>query len=138
MIYSRIVRGSFFESPEIITLFTIEERYLIIGMICLADDFGKFWLESRSIKGQIAPYDDSITFETLDKLIEKLLEREFICRYIVNGMIYAHFPQWFEKGWVLKQQINHPREFNSPDCPDCKTEEITRRKRKKSRRSKEK
>jgi hypothetical protein len=48
-------------------------------------------------------------------------------------MEYAHFPKWFEKGWVLKQRIDHPREFNSPDCRMCQTEVIYWEKRESSR-----
>ena len=42
-------------------------------------------------------------------------------------------PKWFEKGWVLKQRIDHPREFNSPDCRMCQTEIIYWEKRESSR-----
>ena len=27
-----------------------------------------------------------------------------------------------KKGWFLKQRLDHPREYASPDCPICETE----------------
>ena len=50
-----------------------------------------------------------------------------------DGTKYGHFPKWFKKGWYLKQKIDHPREFQSPDCPICQTE---KKKRETSRRIK--
>ncbi len=45
-----------------------------------------------------------------------------LCRYEDDSFHYFHFPKWFDKGWFLKQRIDHPREFGSPDCPICQTE----------------
>mgnify|MGYP001268326085 FL=1 len=45
-----------------------------------------------------------------------------MCQYEADGILHGHFPKWLEKGWILKQKIDHPREFEHPDCPICMTE----------------
>jgi len=122
MASARIIRQNFFKSPEIADDFTIEERYFLIGLSCAADDWGRFWLNSKSIQSEIFPTDEDIDIEWIKDILNKFVEKEILCMYEVNGRDYAHFPKWFVKGWYLKQKIDHPRDYGVPDCPICQTE----------------
>lgn len=132
MAYSRMIRHNFFKSPQI-SLYSIKERYFLIGLICCADDFGKFWLNNKKIMADIFSGDEKISNKWIDTTIEKFVNDNVLCYYEVSGIAYCHFPNWFVPGWFLKQRLDHPRDNENPDCPICQTEKIARKKREKSR-----
>jgi len=133
MAYARIIRQTFFEDPLLSSKYDVTERFLLIGLVCQADDFGKFWLNYHMLESKIFPLDMEIEVSWIKDTIEKLIKDEILCKYKERNMDFAHFHKWFEKGWILKQRIDHPREFNSPDCPMCQTEAIYWEKRESSR-----
>jgi len=135
--YARIIRQTFFEDPLLTSRYDVPERFFLIGLVCQADDFGKFWLNYQILKGKIFPLDEGIAVSWIKGTIEKFIEDEILCKYKENRMEFSHFCKWFEKGWILKQRIDHPREFNSPDCPICQTEAIYWEKRESSRLTKD-
>ncbi len=127
MANARIIRQNFFNAPTIAN-YSIDEKYLIIGMACTADDYGRLWKYASNIKSIIFPTDKEITDQWISRTINKLIKNGVLCEYEEDKIRYIHFPKWFEKGWYLKQRIDHPKEFGGcPDCPTCKTEEITRK-----------
>ena len=138
MAFTRVIRQNFFIDPEILAEYNIKERYFIIGLVCNADDYGRFWYNSKLIQTQIFPTDEEISSDWVDQTLKKLLNGGILCFYEVSGKQYVHFPLWFEKGWYLKQRIDHPREFVLPDCPICLIEAKTRNKREISRTIKDK
>ena len=107
----------------------------MIGLACHADDFGRFWYNEASIRATIFPTDESITKEWIKTCLKKFIDDFILCEYEVNEVRYGHFSRWFQKGWFLKQRVDHPREYASPDCPLCETE---KRKRETSRAIKDK
>tara|TARA_Y100000590_G_C15659564_1_gene992040 strand:+ start:677 stop:1312 length:636 start_codon:yes stop_codon:yes gene_type:complete len=121
MANARIIRQNFFNNPQIST-FDPMERYLLIGLACAADDFGRLWGNCDNLKSTMFPVDKNITSDWISQSIESFIKHEILCEYEVYGNTYYHFPKWFDKGWFLKQRIDHPREFGSPDCPICQTE----------------
>ena len=68
-----------------------------------------------------------ITKKWIEKTLNKLVLDGILCKYEDGDSLYAHFPKWFEKGWFLKQRIDHPREFQHPDCPLCNVESVSRK-----------
>ena len=122
MAYSRIIRQNFFNHPTVAGKFKLEERFFLIGLACTADDYGKFWYSPANIRSNIFPTDPDITVEWIEQCLKKFENESILCIYEVDGMLHGHFPKWFEKGWILKQKIDHPREFEHPDCPICMTE----------------
>lgn len=107
--------------------------YLLIGLACVADDYGRFWFNAASIKSGVFPTKPDVSLDWINETVSKFINSGFLCVYEVDGIKYAHFPCWFQKGWFLKQRLDHPREFANPDCPSCQTEDITRNKRETSR-----
>ena len=135
MAHARLIRQNFYTDPLIAEKYKIEERYFLIGLACHADDFGRFWYNEASIRATIFPTDESITKEWIKTCLKKFIDDFILCEYEVNEVRYGHFPRWFKKGWFLKQRVDHPREYASPDCPLCETE---KRKREISRAIKDK
>ena len=138
MAFTRVIKMNFFNDPVISAGYDIQERYFIIGLVCNADDYGRFWYSSKLIQSQIFPLDEEISPDWADQTLKKLVDDNILCNYEVLDQQYAHFPLWFEKGWCLKQRIDHPREFGFPDCPMCLTEEKAMNKREVSRAIKDK
>ena len=126
MAHARIIRQTFYNDPLIADRYNIEERYLLIGLACYADDYGKFWNNLSNIHSVIFPTDDDLTQEWIGECLNRLESDNVLCMYEVDGTKYGHFPKWFKKGWFLKQKIDHPREFQHPDCPICLTEQTKR------------
>ena len=122
MAHSRIIRQTFYNDPLIASKYKLDERYLLIGLACVADDYGKFWNNPANIRSVIFPTDTDVTIKWIDKCINKFVKDRILCRYDADGIPHGHFPKWLEKGWFLKQKIDHPREFEHPDCPICMTE----------------
>ena len=122
MAHARIIRQNFFNDPIIAEKYSVKERYLLIGLACAADDFGRFWYNAANIRAGIFPTDEDISSLWVDESIKKYTNDFILCQYEVDNTLYAHFPKWFHKGWYLKQRVDHPREYQSPDCPICETE----------------
>ena len=143
MAYSRIIRQNFFNHPTVAGKFKLEERFFLIGLACTADDYGKFWYSPANIRSNIFPTDHDITVEWIEQCLKKFENESILCTYEVDGMLLGHFPKWFDVGWFLKQKIDHPREYQHPDSPECMTETLKREtsrtiKRKKSKPKKSK
>ncbi|MFC1785714.1 hypothetical protein ACFL0J_08855 [Candidatus Neomarinimicrobiota bacterium] len=137
MAYARLIRQNFFNEPTL-SNYSINEKYLLIGLACTADDFGRLWNEPANIKSIIFPVDRDIDEDWIDETIDKFISDEILCIYEVKGINYIHFPLWFKPGWYLKQKIDNPSEFRDlPDCPICNTMMIKLNKRETSRAIKE-
>jgi|TARA_B100001964_G_C14192654_1_gene581818 hypothetical protein len=115
MSYSRMIRQRFFINPDVNDL-NPEERYFLLGLVCLANDQGKFWMNHANLRSQIFPTDD-IDLELVKVALKKLEEREIICVYKEEKHTYGHFPLWRDKSWVLFQRLDHPRDDDIPECP---------------------
>ena len=126
MANARLIRQNFFNDPLIAQKYNLKERYLLIGLACAADDFGRFWYNESNLKATIFPTDKNITLKWIGQCLDKLSNDFILCHYESDGIMYAHFPKWLDKGWFLKQRIDHPREYASPDCPICETEKKKR------------
>lgn len=133
MAYARIIRQNFFNAPTL-SKYSIDEKYLLIGLACTADDYGRLWNKPANIKSIVFPADKDISEEWIKEVIEKFIKNEILCIYDANGISYIHFPLWFTVGWCLKQKIDNPQEFRDlPDCPMCLTKEMKLKKRETSR-----
>lgn len=126
MAHARIIRQNFYNHPLIAEKYDLGERYLLIGLACHADDFGRFWYSEASIRATVFPADSNIEIDWITQALRKFRDDFILCKYEVDDVIYAHFPYWFKKGWFLKQRLDHPREYTSPDCPLCETEKRKR------------
>ena len=116
MANNRIVRPGLFVNPGVSTL-TIKERYLLIGLTAVANDWGKLWFNPNNIRSQVFPVDQIGTDE-INEMLDNIKSKGFICVYDEEGVSYAHFPTWREDGSFLFQYLDKPRpDIDIPDCP---------------------
>ena len=115
MANNRLIRLGLFVNPGVSTL-TIKERYLLIGLTSVANDWGKFWYQANHIRSQVFPTDE-IDVDKMNEMLDNIIARGFICVYESNGEKYAHFPTWRTKGSFLMQYLDKPRP--DVDIPSC-------------------
>ena len=51
MANARVIRQNFFNNP-LVSKFEPMERYLLIGLTCAADDFGRLWGNCENLKSR--------------------------------------------------------------------------------------
>ena len=57
MANNRLIRPGFFVNPGVSTL-SIKERYLLMGLTAVANDWGKLWYHTGHIRSQVFPLDE--------------------------------------------------------------------------------
>ena len=115
MAYSRCIRYTFFNNP-IVNALDPMERYFLIGLVCAANDYGKFWVSFTNLRSQIFPTDD-IDLGLIEAILAKLSSLDIICFYDKDKLDYGHFPFWRKQKWFLFQRLEHPRIDDIPECP---------------------
>ena len=111
----RLIRPGLFVNPGVSTL-KIRERYLLIGLTAVANDWGKFWYQANHIRSQVFPTDE-IDVDEMNEMLDNIVTRGFICVYESKGVKYAHFPTWRTQGSFLMQYLDKPRP--DVDIPNC-------------------
>ena len=74
---ARIIRAVLFAHPEVSTL-TIKERYLLIGLTSVANDWGKLWYHTGHIRSQVFPLDE-ISLNEIDVIMTVCSNAEKNC-----------------------------------------------------------
>ena len=115
MANARVIRKHFFNDPKIAGNYNIKERYFIIGLACVSEDYGRFWWNSHNIKSVIYPTDRT-SVKWINNILNKLLNNGILCQYEVEGEKYGHFIDWFDKKFALRQRLDHPKPDQLPDC----------------------
>ena len=110
-----MIRRNFFNDPLIAGKYDIQQRFLLIGLACSSDDFGRFWWNGGNLKSQIYPVDTKQA-KWVEKQLDIFQNDGLLCQYKVENFLYGHFPSWFDKSFCLKQQLNHPKPDQLPDC----------------------
>lgn len=95
----------------------ITARWLFIGTILLADDNGRLNGDPRYLRGQIFSYDQEITVEEVEKMIEELVNSTVIHSYEVDGSRYLHHPKWSQYQHLRKDRMSRSQ-IPKPTC--CK------------------
>ena len=82
---ARSVKPGFFKDVELSEV-SVENRYLFLGLWCMADREGKLKDDPKQIKFEIFP--ETKLKQDINTMIGELAVRKFILRYIVNGEKY--------------------------------------------------
>ena len=115
MANARIIRRNFFSDPLIAAKYDIQQRFLLIGLACASDDFGRFYWNGNNLKANIYPLDNKQGKWIENQLI--IFQKDgLLCQYEAQDFTYGHFLLWFDKSFALKQQLNHPKPDRYPDC----------------------
>jgi hypothetical protein len=103
---SRTVKGGFFRSPDIQHT-PVDCRLLFISLWTQADREGRLEDLPWKIRDEAFPYDQDITEQHVDNLLDILDRRDLITRYVVDGRPLIVITKW------RKHQHPHPKEAQS-------------------------
>ena len=107
---SRNIKPGFFKNEDLADLGP-HAQLLFVGLWCLADREGRLEDRPKRIKAEIFPYED--LNESVDLMLDKLSETEFIKRYVVKDNNYIQITNF------LKHQTPHylesPSQIPAPD-----------------------
>lgn len=86
----RSVKPEFFDDYEFVTSTSRDERLFFQGLwVQCCDDHGIFLDAPRYLKNEIFPYDDDISTNDVEKMVEHLAEIGCLHRYEAGGKEYA-------------------------------------------------
>ncbi len=104
----RMIDPNMYDSQDVSKL-NIQQRYLLIGLVSMADDYGKGRALPAKIRSFVFPYDDIPLSQIKDDLsvIAKYINIEF---YEIDGSSFYRFKNW--KKW---QRVDRPQPSNIPD-----------------------
>jgi hypothetical protein len=97
---------------EDVSKLSITARYLLIGMISNADDFGKGRANSSYLRSIIFPYDE-IKSSAIEKALNEISKNISIQFYSINENQYYKFINWSK--W---QKVDHPANSIIPEPED--------------------
>lgn len=120
MARKRMIDPSIWDSEKFANL-SMTARVLYIGMISLADDYGRGRANVKFLKSRIFGYDDDIPSSVIEKALNQISARMAVKLYESDGFRYY----WF-RNWGKWQTICHPTDSKLPDpekCTDYEPEE---------------
>jgi hypothetical protein len=88
----RTLKPEYWADEELATNTSRDARLLYPGMWNLSDEHSRLRGDARWIKGQLFPYDDDLTADAIDKLIEELVAVGKVVRYRIGGASYLYLP----------------------------------------------
>jgi len=89
----RTVKPSFWGSPEAASM-SREARLLVLGLISMADDDGRFLANPNAVIGYIFPNDEDIPATKLRKWMAEAVETGMVCLYRADAVQYGCMPSW--------------------------------------------
>lgn len=104
----RMIDPNIWQSEDISKM-PVFARYVFIGMISNADDYGKGRATAAYLRSAIFPYDN-IKISEINKAIEAIKQNTSIIFYELDGSQYYKFNHWNK--W---QKVDHPTESNIPE-----------------------
>lgn len=84
-----------------------DARLLYMGLWNLADEHGRLRGDARYVKGQLFPYDDDLSPDAIDKLVDLLTDAGKVRRYSSAGRAYLFLPN------LAKHQRLEPSKVDS-------------------------
>ncbi|HCU50401.1 MAG TPA: hypothetical protein DGG94_11485 [Micromonosporaceae bacterium] len=90
----RSVKPEFFRDQDLaVEVPNRDARLLYIGLWGIADEHGRLRGDAMAIKGELFAYDDDLTPEVIDKLIDLLAETGRVIRYRSRKSVYLYLPK---------------------------------------------
>ena len=87
----RTIKPTLWQSEQLATV-TRDARLLFIGLISHADDDGRLRGAPALIRSEVFPYDDDLTVDMIDVLLDALEAVRLVVRYAVDGQRYLVLP----------------------------------------------
>jgi hypothetical protein len=98
----RTVKPSFWSDPDVVAL-RREARLLLIGLISMADDEGRFVATTNAIAGYVFPHDE-LPAATIRRWRDEIAKAGIIELYTIDRFQYGHFPNWKRHQRISKPQ----------------------------------
>lgn len=111
----RSVKPEYFQDQDLVyEVPKRDARLLYIGLWCQSDEHSRMRGDSVWVKGQVFPYDQDITPEYVDELLDMLEDCGRVIRYRVRHSVYLFLPK------LAEHQRLEPNKVASrlPDPPD--------------------
>jgi hypothetical protein len=89
----RSVKPEYWTDEDIATATCRDARLLYVAMWNLADEHARLRGDPRYIKGQVFAYDDDLSPDVIDKLLDELAAIGKVVRYRVAGARYLFLPK---------------------------------------------
>lgn len=106
----RSLKPTFWGDDKISQL-TVEARLLMVGLISMADDDGRFLASHTSIAGYVYPNDD-VTPKRLATWLNEITELGLVVVYNGGRVKYGAIPKYRDH-----QRISHPKPSTLPAPP---------------------
>lgn len=90
---------------------TRDARLLVLGLISMADDDGRFLASVAAIQGYVFPNDD-LAPKSVRKWLDEAVTCGIVHEYTVSGVRYGCFPSW-HKHQVINRYM--PSKLPEPD-----------------------
>jgi DNA replication protein DnaT len=103
----RTIKPSFWADPDVSRL-PWDARLLLIGLISMSDDRGRFIATQSSICGYVFPHEE-VTPTKFRRLMHAIEKSGVLQLYTVEGRTYGRFPKW-----ASHQKISHPQASTIP------------------------
>jgi hypothetical protein len=87
-------------------------RLTYVGLICMANDYGKFRADAEGVKAYVHARDHSVTVQQVEASLEHLASKGLIELYGDEDEWFGRFP---EDKWRRHQIINRPGRDELPD-----------------------
>lgn len=97
---------------------TRDSRLLLIGLISMADDSGRFVASTAAVAGYVFPHDE-LPPTTVKKWLAEIEKKasNTVTFYDIDGRRYG----WFRNYASKHQKISHPQPSALPPCPGEET-----------------
>lgn len=106
----RSIKPTFWADPKVAGL-RRDERLMLIGMISMADDEGRFPATAAALAGHAFPHDN-LPPKTIRTWRDHIAKTGIIGLYCADGLEYGYFPNWKKH-----QRISKPYPSMIPQPP---------------------
>jgi hypothetical protein len=107
----RTIKPTFWGDDKVSEL-SRDARFLMIGLISMADDSGRFLASPAAVMGFVYPNDDDVTPVKVRRWMDEIAGQGIIRLYNGGRVHYGAFPKWRNH-----QKINRPQKSTLPAPP---------------------
>lgn len=98
----RTIKPSFWGDDDVCRL-SWDARLLLVGIISLADDEGRFIATPQSVLGYVFPHED-VTTAKYRRLMGQITDTKIVALYDDQGRSYGFLPKWKKHQKISKPQ----------------------------------
>lgn len=109
MARGRMIDSSLIQNEKVAEM-PLAARWLLVGMICSADDQGRLKANPILLSNTIFPYEE-ISGAQVEEWLLMLQANGTILVYVADGKQYAQFKNWWE---YQSLQFAHPSNYPKP------------------------